>query len=614
MLKDFAEEKFDIFIQAGQSNSEGYGFGDVDAPYEPSNLVWYMNGDFTISRAEEKVVGNGIQTTFALAFAQEYLRHGLLKEGRKLLILRSAVGGTGFLDNRWKMTDDLYLRMMEMIRTALFLNKENQLMGLLWHQGETDALLNAGYEQHYSHLMGLLRSVRTEFHVPRLPFIAGDFVQHWKNDNLAICKPVIMAIRDVCRDCGYGSFVDTDGLKSNMQEGAWDYAIGEDNDKDTIHFSRKSCYLLGRRYFEAFLKITENVPRSMTKRERVWNALNHRPVDKIPKGEIAISPGIANRILGGGYSEAFMDYEREKAVRELLKMDFVNVGDWPSWQIGTTEKGDPIFQSNYGEKYIDNGVSKHIIERPFADIEESDSYRTPDIKKVSGDLVRKFAEETDFFVFAQIGGPISMVNELVGMEDYMVWSMTNTEKIRELARKIMIYEVQKAKLFIDSGADGILLADDMAFNTGVFLPPYIMEEVAYPFYEEAIREIKAHKNVPIVLHTDGNINTVLDRIVKLGFDGIQSLQPFAGMDIREVKEKYGDKICLIGNIDLDYIMTFAPEEEVRKNVQETIRSAAKGSGFILSTCNTLVDIIPLENVHAMYEAAENFDMEELNYE
>lgn len=39
MLKDFSEEKFDIIIQAGQSNSEGYGFGKVEGPYEPSDRM-----------------------------------------------------------------------------------------------------------------------------------------------------------------------------------------------------------------------------------------------------------------------------------------------------------------------------------------------------------------------------------------------------------------------------------------------------------------------------------------------------------------------------------------------------------------------------------------------
>lgn len=125
-----------------------------------------------------------------------------------------------------------------------------------------------------------------------------------------------------------------------------------------------------------------------------------------------------------------------------------------------------------------------MIELPFESIEESDSYEIPDISRVSGALIERFVRETDLFVFAQIGGPISMVNEMIGMEDYMVYSLTNTEEIRELARKIMVYEVQKAKLFLDSGANGILLADDMAFNTGLFLPPHIMEEIAYPFMKK----------------------------------------------------------------------------------------------------------------------------------
>ena len=250
MLKDFSKDKFDIIIQAGQSNSEGYGCGSVDEPYVPNDLVWYMNGDFTISKAAENVAGNEIQGTFGLSFAREYVKNGLLPEGRKLLILRCAVGGTGFLDNRWKMTDDLYLRMMEMIQTSLSMNAENHLIGILWHQGETDAILQASYEVHYHHLMGLVRSVGEKFQVPDIPFIAGDFVQHWKNDNIEICTPVVAAIRAVCQDYEKGAFVETEGLKSNMQElqrNVYDWV-----DPDTIHFSRKSIYELGKRYFQAY--------------------------------------------------------------------------------------------------------------------------------------------------------------------------------------------------------------------------------------------------------------------------------------------------------------------------------------------------------------------------
>jgi len=99
--------------------------------------------------------------------------------------------------------------------------------------------------------MTLLKSVRTEFGVPDLPFVAGDFVQHWKNDNIEICTPVVEAIRSVCRDCGNGGFAETDGLLSNMQELNRD-PLGW---ADTIHFSRRAVYELGKLYYKLFSDI-----------------------------------------------------------------------------------------------------------------------------------------------------------------------------------------------------------------------------------------------------------------------------------------------------------------------------------------------------------------------
>ena len=258
MLKDFTREKYDIIIQAGQSNAEGNGMGEVENPWKPNEDVWYMNGalegtEFIISPAVETVRKNEVVSNFNLRFAERYLEAGLLKKGRKLLILCTAVGGTGFIDGQWKMKDIYYLRMMEMIRTSLALNKENRLVALLWHQGESDSLFKASYDVHYAHLTALLNSVRNEFNVPELPFVAGDFVYDWKGKNIEVCIPVVDAIRGVCRDCGHGFFVESDGLTSNMQQLGRLTPRLDNMIEDDIHFSRKALYELGDRYFEGFL-------------------------------------------------------------------------------------------------------------------------------------------------------------------------------------------------------------------------------------------------------------------------------------------------------------------------------------------------------------------------
>ena len=251
MLKDFSKDSFDIIIQAGQSNSEGTGFGNVEEPYQPKENVCYLNDDMTVSTATEVVFGNGIKGNFSLTFADEYIKNGLLSEGRKLLIIRSAVGGTGFMANHWKVGDCLYVKMIDMINTALSLNPNNRLVALLWHQGEDDAIRSASFQTHYDNLATLLNSVRSQYDAPALPFIAGDFVQEWKELNIGTVVLVSDAIRAVCRDYG-GRFVETDGLVSNWQDSR---RINLSDDQDKIHFSRRSIYELGRRYFDAFADI-----------------------------------------------------------------------------------------------------------------------------------------------------------------------------------------------------------------------------------------------------------------------------------------------------------------------------------------------------------------------
>lgn len=254
MLKDFTKEAFDVIIQAGQSNAEGCGLGPVDVPYQTTDKIWAMEQNGTIGIAAEQVCGNDVRSNFALSFADEYVKAGLLKAGRKVLILRTAVGGTGFLDNRWKPQDDLFIQMTDMIRTALALNVDNRLICLIWHQGETDAVYNASYDVHYENLFTLVKLTRETFRAPELPFIAADFVHQWRDDNAGICAPVLDAIRAVCRDCGNAAFVETDGLLSNRQQSEQD---GRTVIDDTIHFSRRALYTLGKRYFDAYRAASE---------------------------------------------------------------------------------------------------------------------------------------------------------------------------------------------------------------------------------------------------------------------------------------------------------------------------------------------------------------------
>ena len=246
MENDFAAQAFDLFVQGGQSNSDGTGFGDVERPYEPTEKVLYMLPGGGIEVAKERPWDGMTAGDLSLSFAEKYIADGLLAEGRKILILRGAVGGTGFLDGRWRPGDDLHANLMRMIKEALALNIENRPVVFLWHQGETDAGLKASYETHAKHLETLVGDVREACFTPSLPFICADFVQEWKAVEGTTFPLVERAMRNVCKADPFAKFVETDGLASNNQQ----YGGG-----DTIHFSRAALQQLGVRYFEAYKKI-----------------------------------------------------------------------------------------------------------------------------------------------------------------------------------------------------------------------------------------------------------------------------------------------------------------------------------------------------------------------
>ena len=126
----------------------------------------------------------------------------------------------------------------------------------------------------------------------------------------------------------------------------------------------------------------------------------------------------------------------------------------------------------------------------------------------------------------------------------------------------------------------------------------------FPLLRREVELIKRHKDVTVFFHSDGNLNAVFAEIVDCGFDGVHSLQPSVGMDIGRIKCKYGGRICLMGNMDLNELLPFGSPEEVEDATRRTIKIAAPGGGFILSTCNTLMRTIPPENALAMYRAAE----------
>ncbi len=160
---------------------------------------------------------------------------------------------------------------------------------------------------------------------------------------------------------------------------------------------------------------------------------------------------------------------------------------------------------------------------------------------------------------------------------------------------------KKAQALSGTGLlDGFALCSDYAFNVNPFFSPDMFEELVAPHLKECIDTYRS-LGYYTIKHTDGNINPILDQIIACGPDALHSIDPQGGMNLAEVRKKYGDKICTIGNVNCGLLQT-GTDEEAAEDVRRCLREGMDGNyGFIFSTSNCVYTGMPLERYDLMQQ-------------
>ena len=115
------------------------------------------------------------------------------------------------------------------------------------------------------------------------------------------------------------------------------------------------------------------------------------------------------------------------------------------------------------------------------------------------------------------------------------------------------------------------------------------------------------KNIPFIKHYDGNINNILTFLIDEGcIDGLHSIEPAAGMDIYEIKRKYGEKITLLGNLDCSHLMSHGTKEEIEEEIKNLLKYIAHGGGYIFSSSNAIHSGISLETFNFIIEKVREY--------
>jgi uroporphyrinogen decarboxylase len=140
-----------------------------------------------------------------------------------------------------------------------------------------------------------------------------------------------------------------------------------------------------------------------------------------------------------------------------------------------------------------------------------------------------------------------------------------------------------AQIQAHGGLDGFTMCRDYCMNQGPFLSPNHFSEFVAPYLA---RQTRGYRDMGFytIKHTDGNIMPIVDQIVQAGPHALHSLDPQGGVDIAVVKRRYGDRICLIGNVNCG-LMDTGTDEQVAESARYALKHGMPGGGYIFSTSN-----------------------------
>jgi uroporphyrinogen decarboxylase len=378
----------------------------------------------------------------------------------------------------------------------------------------------------------------------------------------------------------------------------------------------------------------------MTSKERVKTTFAHQEPDRVPLFEIYIADRPLAAILGKPPTDGatklrqdmqrIRDGDRDGVVRDhiravleahrLLGFDLIDVQpsygaepwlpeeiapntwryDDPAgfWSVVRWDEGPDVF---FG---VDSAISQEGIEGFRRFVEHLESLPTDPDLSVFDPLVYVLEHESEMFILGDADVTCPTLTPWVTV--YLEALILAPDLVERYMDVTMEKELKGLRYQLSLGVDGVIGRNDWYGKNGPFMSPKHFRRFIMPYLKMIVDECHKH-GVPYIEHLDGNTALTADELwVELGIDGYHAIEPTAGMDIAEMKARYGHHLTLLGNIDCGHTLTFGTEAEIVDEVRRILRAAAPGGGYVFASSNSFHGHVPLENILTVVKAVKEF--------
>jgi uroporphyrinogen decarboxylase len=341
----------------------------------------------------------------------------------------------------------------------------------------------------------------------------------------------------------------------------------------------------------------------MTSKERIARILRHQPVDRVGLFEVFWKETAQSWSAQG-------HFEKPEQVSDHFGLDVrrtggeITPGNYRTVNLlAELDTGDTVIEETDSMKLVrdgngailrwnkkGSGAPEHVDFlvkdrqgweeriRPFL-LDE----RTYDRRiqfQAYRDLRVKCARDNRFMTCGVVG-PFDLMTPLCGHE-YLLMGMALDRdwvcRMADIYTTITIHLLEI--LFHREGLpDGLWVWDDLGFKEKPFMSPAMYREILFPAHKKLF-DFAHSRGLPVILHCDGYVEPLIPHLIEAGIDCLQPLEVKAGMDLLNLKKDFGDKIALIGGMDVRILETndlMAVERELTTKLPH----AMANSGYVL---------------------------------
>ncbi len=348
----------------------------------------------------------------------------------------------------------------------------------------------------------------------------------------------------------------------------------------------------------------------MTSRERILAAIDHKLVDRVPrifKGTPEVDKAVMSL-----YGLSSVD-----DIKTLFKCESLH---WPFYKVSAPDPNEQMEIDNqeisrWGVRYreVDYGSGRYFepIGSPLMEVQSVDDverYPWPDPEAVD---LSNVANQLDDWKDKATSGPgisiFEVAYQMRGMQQLLEDMLLEPKLVEAILAHIEAYWQRLNERIWTAGGgrfDIFIAIDDFGTQRSLIMSKSAWDRFFAPIYKRAFGWAK-ERGMRIMIHSDGAVKEIVPDLIDFGLDVLDPAQPMAeGMDPYLIKQEFGKDVCLHGTIDVQELLPFGTPAQIKEEVKRQIEVLGDGSGFILAPSHCIQPGVQIENIAAIYEAAD----------